>query len=205
MKDHIVHKASELFLNYGFKSVTMDDIAQELGISKKTIYTYFKTKSDLVDATTMSIFELISGEINRICALEKNPIEEIYDIKQTIMGHLKNEKSSPQYQLEKYYPKTYKSLKQKQFDMMQTCVHQNLTRGVEIGVYRDTIHVPFVSKIYFYTLLTIRNNDNFPLVENSLSELLEQFYEYHLRGICTPKGLNVLDRFIKLNTTQPHE
>ena len=65
MKDHIVHKASELFLNYGFKSVTMDDIAQELGISKKTIYTYFNTKSDLVDATTMSIFELISGEINR--------------------------------------------------------------------------------------------------------------------------------------------
>ena len=199
MKNDIIQKATDLFLNYGFKSVTMDDIASELGISKKTIYTHFKTKNELVDATTMSLFEVISEEINCICDLEKNPIEEIYDIKQTIMGHLKNEKSSPQYQLQKYYPKTFNTLKQKQFDMMQTCVHHNLSRGVEIGVYRKSIDIPFISKIYFYTLLTIRNNEYFPLREYSLSELLEQFYEYHLRGICTPKGLQILDTFIKEN------
>ena len=199
MKEDIIQKATDLFLNYGFKSVTMDDIASELGISKKTIYAHFNTKNDLVDATTMSLFEVISEEINQICALEKNPIEEIYDIKQTIMGHLKNEKMSPQYQLQKYYPKTFNTLKQKQYDMMQTCVHQNLARGVEIGVYRKSIDIPFISKIYFYTLLTIRNNEYFPLREYSLSELLEQFYEYHLRGICTPKGLQILDTFIKEN------
>jgi len=134
VKDNIIHKATDLFLNYGFKSITMDDIASALGISKKTIYTHFKTKNELVDATTMTLFEVISEEINHICDLEKNPIEEIYDIKQTIMGHLKNEKSSPQYQLQKYYPKTYNTLKQKQYDMMQSCVHHNLAKGVELGV-----------------------------------------------------------------------
>jgi len=175
----------------------MDDIANELGMSKKTIYAHFNTKNDLVDATTMTLFEVISKEINCICDLQKNPIEEIYDIKQTIMGHLKNEKSSPQYQLQKYYPKIFNSLKQKQFDLMQSCVHQNMSRGIELGVYRKTIDIPFISKLYFYTLLTIRNNEYFPLKAYSLTELLEQYYEYHLRGICTPKGLQILDTFIK--------
>jgi AcrR family transcriptional regulator len=205
VKDEIIHRATELFLNYGFKSVTMDDIAHELGISKKTIYSHFKNKGELVDATTMSLFEVISKEINLICDLEKNPIEEIYDIKQTVMGHLKNEKASPQYQLQKYYPKTFNSLKQKQYDMMLTCVNHNLNRGKELGIYRENIDVPFISKLYFYTLLNIRDIEYFPLTEYSLADILEQFYEYHLRGICTLKGLSILDNFIKQTISQTND
>ena len=75
MKEKIINKASELFLTLGFKSVTMDDIANELGISKKTIYVHFPNKTDLVESTTMHMFNLISHGIGCICELKKNPIE----------------------------------------------------------------------------------------------------------------------------------
>src|SRR5210317_1140812 len=102
MKNKILEKATELFLIYGFKSVTMDDIANALGISKKTIYQHFKNKTKLVEATTLGLFNFISNGINCICAMDKNPIEEIYEVKSFAMTHLKDEKSSPIFQLQKY-------------------------------------------------------------------------------------------------------
>ena len=104
MRDKILFKASEMFLNLGFKSVTMDDIANEMGVSKKTIYTHFKNKTDLVEKVTLSLFEFISQGIDMICSLDHNPIQELYDIKKFVMKHLKDEKSSPQYQLQKVLP-----------------------------------------------------------------------------------------------------
>ena len=205
MREQIIQKATELFLNYGFKSVTMDEIANAMGISKKTIYVHFKTKSALVETTTLDLFEVISNAISCICDLEKNPVEEIYDIKNVVMDHLKNERSSPQYQLQKYYPTTFKTLKSKQFEMMQSCVTHNLNRGVSLGVYRKDIDIDFISRLYFSSLLAIRNNDMFPLRENSMTNLLEQFYEYHLRGICTKKGLKTLNNFINKTTVTTDE
>ena len=196
MRAHIIDKATDLFLNYGFKSVTMDDIANALGISKKTIYTHFKNKNELVKATTFHLFDVISEKIQEIIVKKENPIEEIYDIKHEVMNHLKNEKSSPQYQLQKYYPETFVELKEKQFEMMHTCVTDNLERGINLGIYRNNLNVEFLSKLYFNSLLNIRNSDIFPLKENTLFDLIEQFYEYHLRGICTEKGLVVLNQFI---------
>ncbi|MGI9550098.1 MAG: TetR/AcrR family transcriptional regulator, partial [Aurantibacter sp.] len=104
MKTKILEKATELFLNLGFKSVTMDDLAREMGISKKTIYSHFENKTHLVEACTLHLFNTISQGIDYICSLGKNPIEELYEIKKFAMLHLKDEKSSPQYQLQKYYP-----------------------------------------------------------------------------------------------------
>lgn len=204
MRENIIHTAAELFLNYGFKSVTMDDIANAMGISKKTIYTHFENKTALVHETTLSIFNVISNAVNQICSVKKNPIEEIYEVKQMIMEHLKNEKTSPQYQLQKYYPNTFNTLKKKQFEMIQSCVSENLSRGIELGIYRANININFICKIYFHTLLNIRDNEIFPLNNNSLSSLLEQFYEYHLRGICTDLGLKILHQFIN-KTIENHQ
>ena len=121
MKDKIIQKAADMFITLGFKSVTMDDIANELGISKKTIYTHFKNKSQLVQEVIMSVFETISYGIDCICELNKNPIEELYEIKRLVMVHLKNERSSPQYQLQKYYPEIHESLKANQYQKMSEC------------------------------------------------------------------------------------
>jgi AcrR family transcriptional regulator len=196
MRNKILIGATDLFLNYGFKSVTMDDIASALGVSKKTIYQHFDNKTKLVEATTLSLFESISHGIDCICALEKNPIEEIYSIKQFVMEHLKDEKSSPQYQLQKYYPQIFSTLKNKQFQVMQTCVTDNLKRGIQLGLYRDTISVEFIARIYFNGMLAIKDKDLFPLKQFSMNMLMSNYLEYHLRGICTPKGLETLNKFI---------
>lgn len=199
MREKILLGATDLFLNFGFKSVTMDDIANNLGISKKTIYQYFDTKTKLVEATTMYLFDSISCGIDRICQLEQNPIEEIYSIKEFVKEHLKDEKSSPQYQLQKYYPSIFKTLKNKQYDVMQTCVTNNLNRGIEHGLYRTSMNVDFISRIYFNTMLALKDKDLFPLEKFSMNMLMENYIEYHLRGICTNKGLESLNKFITSN------
>ena len=201
MKDKILEKAGEMFLNLGFKSVTMDDIANEMGVSKKTIYVHFSNKTALVDSVTLSIFEAISGGIDGICTLGKNPIEELYDIKKFVMLHLKNDKSSPQYQLQKYYPKIYATLKSKQFEVMQGCVVDNLTRGIEKGFYRKTLNTAFISRIYFNGMLAVKDNNK--IMEQSPNSFndnsLKKDLEYHLRGICTEKGILILNQFTTTN------
>lgn len=199
MKDKIIAKSADMFLTLGFKSVTMDDIANALGMSKKTIYQHFDNKTKLVESTTMHVFEIISHGIDCICALEKNPIEELYDIKRFVMDHLKYEKSSPQYQLQKYYPKIYATLKNKQFEVMHSCVNDNLKRGINKGLYRDTINVEFITRIYFNSMLAIKDKDLFPLKIFSMNMLMENYLEYHLRGICTEKGIETLNNIITKN------
>ena len=137
-----------MFLNLGFKSVTMDDLAHEMGVSKKTIYTHFENKSKLVHECTQYLFICIVNGIEGIVAQEKNPIEELFEIKRFLAQHLKDEKSSPQYQLQKYYPRIYKNLHSQQCDTMLGCVTSNLKRGIEMGIYRSNLDVSFAARIY---------------------------------------------------------
>ncbi|MEO0572492.1 MAG: TetR/AcrR family transcriptional regulator, partial [Bacteroidota bacterium] len=199
MRGKILNKATDLFLNLGFKSVTMDDLAQEMGISKKTIYSHFENKTKLVEETTMNLFWTISNGIDHICALGKNPIEELYEIKRLVMSHLKDEKASPQYQLQKYYPNIFESLKKKEFEVMQDCVVDNIKRGMEIGIYRENLNVQFVSRIYFSGAISLGDEDLFPSTLFKKVELEEYYLEYHLRGIVTPKGRKILNEIINSN------
>jgi len=199
MKKQILLKAREMFLNLGFKSVTMDDLAQEIAISKKTIYSHFKNKEALVKEVSMDMFTLISEGIDMICAFKKDPIEELYEIKKFVLQHLEGEKSSPQYQLQKYYPKVYHILKQKQFELMQNCMVLNIKRGISLGIYREYLNVEFVSRIYFTGITSIKDQTLFPLKQFPPQALMDEYLEYHLRGIVTPKGQKKLNTIIYSN------
>jgi len=199
MNNKILNTATDLFLSYGFKSVTMDDIASKMGISKKTIYQHYTNKTKLVEASVKGLFNFISKGIDVICAEQKNPIEEIYVIKHFSMEHLKDEKSSPQYQLQKYYPNIFKTLKTKQFDLIHTCITNNINRGIKNKLYRENINVDFIARLYFNAILAIKDEDLFPGKKFSIDQLTTDFLEYHLRGICTPKGLETLNAFITIN------
>lgn len=188
-----------MFLNLGFKSVTMDDLANEMGISKKTIYHHFKNKTDLVGESTMHFFCNISEGIEQICSLGKNPIEELYEIKKFAMLHLKDEKSSPQFQLQKYYPKIYETIKAKEFKMMEGCILDNLKRGLEQGIYRENLNEDFVSRIYFFGVTSVNDQNIFPHTQFPLAQLMDEYLEYHLRGIVTPKGRKILNSIINSN------
>ncbi|APG66130.1 TetR family transcriptional regulator [Tenacibaculum todarodis] len=197
MRDKLLHTASEMFLNLGFKSVTMDDIANEIGVSKKTIYSHFKNKTELVAAVTSKVFCTICEGIDAINEQKKNPIIELFEVKSFAMSFLKDENSSPQYQLQKYYPKIYASLKLKQFEYMQHCIKKNLTRGIDQEFYRADIDIDFIARIYFNGMIAIKDNDLFPLKKFSMNQLMNHYLEYHLRGICTEKGIQILENQLK--------
>ncbi len=193
MRDKILEKSTELFLNLGFKSVTMDEIAGSLGVSKKTIYKYFSNKTELIDAVTDFMFTSICDGIDIICDQKMNPIDELFNIKRFVMQHLKDEKSSPQYQLQKYYPKIYQSLKEKQFQVMHESIIENLDRGIEMELFRTSINKEFIARIYFNGMVGIKDKDIFPLNNFSMNELMNLYLEYHLRGISTEKGIKRLE------------
>ena len=199
MKEKILEKATDMFLTLGFKSVTMDDLAHEMGISKKTIYAHFENKTKLVDASTLELFEVISKGIDTICSLQKNPIEELYEIKKFAMRHLKDEKASPQYQLQKYYPRIHKTMRKKQFELMQNCVVDNLKRGMEMGIYRPSLNINFIARIYFTGVTSIKDHTLFPEDEFPKIQLMDDYLEYHLRGIVTPEGRKILNEIIHSN------
>lgn len=196
MKEQILAKAAEMFLTLGVKSVTMDEIAAEMGISKKTIYAHFPTKTKLIEATALFVFDQISTGIKEIRDEKKDAIEELFEIKDFACQNLKDEKSSPQYQLQKYYPKIYYSIREKQRKVLEEITSENLKKGIEKGIYRSDLPVDFISRIYFIGILGIKDDDHFPEPEFSTNQLTAMHLEYHLRAIVTTKGLKKLETFL---------
>ena len=202
MKEKILEKATDLFLSLGFKSVTMDDIANKMGISKKTIYQHFENKNCLVKSCTFFMFNFISCGIDHICSTNKNPVEELFEIKSFVLKNLKDEKSSPQYQLQKYYPKIYLDLRKKQYEKMNDCVVDNIQKGIDQGYFRSDVNVDIVSKFYFNGMMDLKNIDIFPPQNYSMPQLMETYLEYHIRAIATPKGIEILNQVINQSTNK---
>lgn len=199
MREKILEIASQLFLNLGFKSVTMDDIANEMGISKKTIYQHFTNKTKLVEATTDYVFHFVCDGIDCIRAEKSNPIAELFLIHNFIKQILKNEKASPQHQLQKYYPKIYKKLKENQFLIIHDCVITNLNRGIELGLYRKSINPELIGRFYFLAGTGIKDQNLFPIEVFSPNEVIDAYLEYHMRGIITKKGEEELIKHLNQN------
>lgn len=123
-----------------------------------------------------------------------NPIEEIYQIKKFLMENLKDEKSSPQYQLQKYYPKAHGTLMQKQFNVMQGCVSENIQKGIDDGYFRKDIDVDFITRVYFKGMTGIKDIETFPTDLYTMKYLMESYIDYHVRGIATEKGIQTLEK-----------
>lgn len=199
MKEKILAKAGELFIKYGFKSVTMDEIADQMGISKKTIYTHFKNKTLLVKETVMSFFDMIAHGIDCICETQKDPIEELFAIKNYTHENLKDESCSSHYQLQKYYPAIFHTLKIRQLELMKGCVKENLERGIELGLYRKELDVDFIARIYFTGVVGIKDEETFSPDEFNYQYLSSTYLDYHIRAIATEKGKQKLEKLLLKN------
>lgn len=194
MKDKILQKATDMFLSLGYKSVTMDDISKDLGISKKTIYTHFSNKTDLVKESTHQLFEQVEGGINSICSRGLNAIEELYEIKQLVMNRLKDEESSPIYQLQKFFPDIHLDLKNKQLQAVNDCIITNIERGIASGSYRKDINHKFIARMYYVGIMGIKDEEIFPRELFKQKELMEYVLDYHIRAIATPQGIEILNK-----------
>ena len=195
MKSTIIEKATKLFLQLGFKSVTMDDLAVSLGISKKTLYIHFENKHQLVKEVAHSIFEKVTRDIIKIKDGTSNPIEELHCVKMEAMKYLGSEKTSPNYQLQKYFPKIYEDLKTKEYQYFGELVKNSLQNGIDTDLFRAEIDVEFVSRLYLNGMRGIRDIEIFPIERFKIEELFENYLDYHLRAIVTPMGLKSLTLF----------
>ena len=197
MKKKIILKAINLFFSLGFKSVTMDDLAQSMSISKKTIYQFFKNKNQLISSCTESIQKQLVETFKEIRKNADNPIVELFEIKKEAMKILGNTETAPQFQLQKFYPEIYEEIKNREFNLFKDNFQESLKRGIKSEYFRKEINIDFVTRIYLNGMRGVRDINLFPLNEFKVDKVIEDFIEYHLRAISTKKGLSLLNKIYK--------
>ena len=196
MKEQIIRKSTEMFLELGFKSVTMDHLSNEIGISKRTLYEYFSNKENLIRQVSHKLYEEISEGIEAIYSSKKNAVEKHFIIKDFILEYLKYENPGSMYQLSKYYPKIYDRLIIKQYTKMIECVTESIKTGIKEGLFRNTINEEIIARLYYSIMLNFKNVEIFDPKKFNSNVLHETFIEYHIRGICTEKGKLILDQLL---------
>ena len=191
MKDKIMSKASDLFLKLGFKSVTMDDIAGEMCISKKTIYKYFCNKEILIEESTAMVHDEIHTIIEQIVAKKHNAIEENFEIRKMFKEMFKSADTSPIYQMKKHYPEIYAKVITREMEECNTLFKQNIEKGIEQGLYRKEIGVENYMKFYYTLIFGIKEQIS---SEKEGQKIELEILEYHTRAMATAKGILELEK-----------
>lgn len=193
-KQQVISKAAELFMRYGIKSVTMDDIARHLGISKKTLYEHVANKSELIE----QIFEQKIREEKEMMAFFRDnsadAIEEILNISQFVLKTLRHLSPTAVYDLQKYYRSTWKMMESLHCNHLYDLIRDNLVRGIAQGVYRDGVNPDIIAKVYVGSSTFVTDEDWFPIRDYRMEDLFIQHMTYHLHGIASPKGLVLLEK-----------
>ena len=191
MKDKIISKASDMFLKLGFKSITMDDIAGEMCISKKTIYKYFCNKEILIEESTAAIHKEIHEIIDTIIKQNHNAIEENFEIRKMFKEMFKSSDTSPIYQLKKHYPEIYEKVMLREINECNSVFEQNIKKGIQQGLYRENINIDNYIQFYYQLVFNIKAN----IVSEKEGQKIElEILEYHTRAMATPKGLLELEK-----------
>ena len=193
MKDKIINKAKEMFLRLGFKSITMDDIACEMCISKKTIYKYFSNKDVLIEQSVEMVHKEVHETIDQIVAKNFNAIEENFEIKRMFREMFKSAESSPIYQLKKHYPEVYAKALSSQIEVCEKCFSDNILKGIKEGLYRENLDINNYVKFY-YTLIFNINENTASGIE--AEELEVKALEYHIRAMATLAGIIELEKHL---------
>lgn len=194
MKDKIINKAKEMFLRLGFKSITMDDIACEMCISKKTIYKYFSNKDILIEESVELVHKEVHETIEEIVSKNFNAIEENFEIKRMFREMFKAAESSPLYQLKKHYPEIYDKVLTQQVSICEDCFRQNIIKGINEGLYRENLDIDNYVKFYYTLIFNINENT---MLEKDAHELELKALEYHIRAMATLAGIIELEKHLK--------
>ncbi len=192
--EQITEKAIRLFLKYGIKSLTMDDVARELGISKKTLYQYFEDKNDLVKKVATLNLQQEQCKIQEALKYSANAIEEMLNINRCVREQVKDMHPSILFDLQKYHPEAYEIFKQHKFSYVMQIMLKNLNRGIEEGIYRKDLHPEIVARIYVGRIDLIMDGELFPSDVFSFVDVYMEMIRYHLFGVVNTKGLKLLEK-----------
>jgi AcrR family transcriptional regulator len=191
MKEKIIKKATDMFLKLGFKSVTMDDIACEMCISKKTIYKYFSNKENLIEEGTEVIHQKIHSLMDEVVSKNFNAIEENFEMRKMFKEMFQSFDHSPAYQLKKHYPEIYEKMMANEIEDCNKMFSQNIVKGIQQGLYRKETDVESSTKFYYTLIFSINENTQ---LESDAYKLEGKALEYHTRAIATTKGILELEK-----------
>ncbi len=190
-----MHKASDLFLRYGIRSITMDEIALQLGISKKTIYQFFADKNELVEAVTIKMLAQ-----NRVCCeAEKdqaqNAIHEVFLAEEKVMEMFENMNPSMLYDLEKYHPSAYARFAEHKDNYLFRVIKENMEKGLREEIYRSDIDVNIMTMLRLETLTFPFNPHVFSRMKFNVAEVQRQVIDHFLFGIASIKGYKLILKY----------
>lgn len=199
-KEKILKKATELFMHYGIKTIKMDDIAKDLSISKRTLYTIFKSKQSLVTAVVKKHVETQRKQLLDLPLNSENAIDKMLETLKIITKMYNKLHKNVFFDLQKFYPETWTIIDNFQDDFIKSRIEQNLIEGKKEGVYRNEIEPQILSSLYSTQLQLFSNQSNFNLDKFLFTDYLIQMFEYHLFGIMSYKGVKYyLNKEKKIN------
>ena len=199
MQDRILNKARELMFQTGVKHVTMDDLANQLGISKKTIYQYFKDKDALVSSVVE--FELANHALicNQSTQAADNAVHEIFLLMSVIQEMFNRMNPLALFEIEKYYPLAFEKIKNHKDDYIFSMISANLEKGISEGLYRKDVDVTILSKYRLETSLIPFNIHIFHPSKFDMLKVNLQIIEHFVYGVATLEGHKLMDTY-KLST-----
>jgi TetR/AcrR family transcriptional regulator, cholesterol catabolism regulator len=194
-KVRIREKAKELFLRYGIRSVSMDDIANQLGMSKKTIYQYFTDKNELVDAVVDEEVTDMQSDCLKSSETAHDPIEEIFLTVDQIIEQLANMNPMVLYDLEKFHVRAYQRFMEHRNRFLLQIIKKNLEWGIREELYRSDIDVDVLSKFRLESIMIPFNIDLYPPSKYKLADVSKIIIEHYVFGVASLKGHKLILKY----------
>lgn len=193
-KLEILERATAVYMKFGIKSVTMDDLSRELSMSKKTIYKYFSDKTELVN-------DIISMKVQMDQALcinstqqASNAIEDLLSITETVTENIGNINPIVFLDLQKHFPEAWGIIKRHKWDFVLATIQENIKRGISEGLYRKDINPIIIGRQYVVSMDMIMNPEIFPWSEFRFEDLFTEVMRFQLNGMANEKGRELLKK-----------
>jgi len=195
MQDRILNKARELMFQTGVKHVTMDDLATQLGISKKTIYQYFKDKDALVSSVVENVLAKHALICNQSMQIADNAVHEIFLLMTVLQELFSSMNPLTLFEIEKYYPLAFDKIKKHKDDFIFSMISANLEKGIAEGLYRKDVDVTILSRYRLETSLIPFNIHVFHPSKFDMLKVNLQIIEHFVYGVATLEGHKLMDRY----------
>ena len=196
IQERIAQKAHDLFLRYGIRSISMDEIASQLGISKKTIYQFYADKDALVD----SVIDIVVNSNTDECCIHReeseNPVHEILVATDMVQEMLNTMNPTIMYDLQKYHPATYKKVADHKNEFLYKLIKENLEQGIATQLYRPEINTEILSRFRLASVFMMFSPDLYPLGKYNLGTIIEEVTIHFLYGITTAKGQKLVQKYL---------
>lgn len=201
-EQRILEKSFEMIVKLGIRSVSMDDIASQLGISKKTLYLFVSNKAALIEKIFSQQIEREKLFLAESTLEASDAIEELFKLVKFRMDALTRMSPVTIFDLKKYYRSTWKQIKELHRKHMLGIILNNLEKGKASGLYRKEFNDQVIGRLYLGQTFALVDESIFPKGKIDFKEAILEFIQYHLRGICTSKGLEKMEFYYKNYTQQ---